>query len=60
MQAFNEFLSTYQEGIKVHYIGHDPANPTCFAEAMAWWNRNFLLAGPHCLSREWETVSHRG
>lgn len=60
MQVYTQFLSSYQKGINVHFIGHDPADPSSFTEGMRWWNRHGSQAGPHCFSQELETISHRG
>ena len=55
MDAFSQFISSYQDGIHVHYIGHNPQDSNDFTEAMSWWNRQGSQAGPHCLSLELST-----
>lgn len=60
MQAFHQFLETYQAGIHVDFIGHPPDNKTDFNEAMEWWNRPESQAGPHCFSLEIKTTSKSG
>lgn len=59
MESFKAFMSRYQPNVEVVFIGHKPSDPKDFTEAMQW--ANFLLSrlGPHCLSFELETTSHR-
>jgi len=59
MESFKAFMSRYQPNLEVVFIGHNPNNPQDFSEAMQW--ANFLLSrlGPHCLSFELETASHK-
>jgi hypothetical protein len=60
MDAYRQFLDSYQKGIHVYFIGHNPDNPTDFTEAMSWWNRLGSQAGPHCFSLELRTKSKIG
>jgi len=58
MEVYRKFLDSCQKGIRVHFIGHDPKDPSKFAEAMRWFNRPGSQAGPHCFSFEFETRPH--
>lgn len=59
MESYRQFLQAYVPNLQVHFIGHDPNDPTNFAEGMAWWSPEGQ-AGPHCFSAELKTKSHEG
>lgn len=58
MEAFRQFLKSYQPDIEVYFIGNDPLNPHDYSEAMSFLNTLSSSAGPHCMSSELETKSH--
>jgi hypothetical protein len=60
MNAFEQFVHSYEPNTEVCFVGYDPKNPTDFSEGMRWLNRRGSQLGLHCLGVETETIDHQG
>lgn len=57
MNMFRRFLTTYQPGIQVYFVGYDPDHPNDFSAAESFTIRE-TFSGVHCLSTEIVTTSN--